>query len=556
MDLVKARAHAEHAARYGARGNEHKRNAHARRARHYYRAHFGSLGAETCRACRGPESPLVRLGCKCRDVAHVACLAKQAHDSQVKEFEKSTMGFVSQWRECPKCKDAFTGDMRLGLDDAWWKSVGEGQIKGGILDAATENRIECDMIRGKYAEAESVARGLIKKYRSVDPSAVDGPATQRRMLFTIALLASCVRQLGRPDEAIELLQNMIEELDRRGIPRESVERLGAMAQLANAYAQKDDFAQSGSLLKEVVRLSPREPSRMSLTWRLSHATVLDAMGQKHEAAETWGSIAEVSRRLFGEHDVLHLRANLMLAATNLELAGHGDAARIQELRGAIGAMRGFEDVDTVRARVAFAHALFLGGDELESVEIMSAAVPTLRKLRGPLSRETLIAETSHGVALFSCGRLAEAEAMLRKTHATALKALGEHDVATKDAQAAHAESMKRLNTARLRVGVRVEVHGLIQKTSLNGRKGTITENGGDVYRVELDAEGDKKEARLHFELKNLLARCQFRDCTSNVPPSFECGRCKQAWYCCRECQRKHWPRHKLLCTIAQSQSGQ
>ena len=553
MDLVKARAHAEHAARYGARGNEHKRGAHARRARHYYRAHFGSLGAETCRACRGAESPLVPLGCKCRDVAHVACLAKQAHDSQVKESAKSTLGFVSQWRECPKCKETFTGDMRLGLDDAWWKSVEEGQIEGGILDAATENRIECDMTRGKYAEAESAARALITKYRSVSLSAVDGPATQRRMLFTIALLASCVRQLGRPDEAIGLLQHMISELDGRGMPRESVERLGAMAQLANAYAQKDDFAQSGSLLQEVVRLSPREPSRMSLTWRHAHATVLDAMGKKQEAAETWGSIAEVSRRLFGESDVMHLRANLMLAQTNLETSGHGDAARIQELRGAIDAMHGFEGVDTVRARVAFAHALFLGGDKLEAVRVMSTAVPSLRKLRGPLNRETLVAETSYGVALFSCGRLAEAEALLRKTHASALKALGEHDVATKDAQGAHAESMKRLDTARLRVGVRVEVYGLIQKARLNGRKGTITESGGDVYHVELDAEGDKKETPLQLKAENLLARCQFRACTSNVPPSFECGSCKQAWYCCRECQRKHWTHHKLPCKIAQSQ---
>ncbi|KAJ7436877.1 hypothetical protein B0H11DRAFT_2108884 [Mycena galericulata] len=26
-----------------------------------------------------------------------------------------------------------------------------------------------------------------------------------------------------------------------------------------------------------------------------------------------------------------------------------------------------------------------------------------------------------------------------------------------------------------------------------------------------------------------------------------CGRCKEAWYCSKECQKKHWPGHKVFC---------
>lgn len=41
------------------------------------------------------------------------------------------------------------------------------------------------------------------------------------------------------------------------------------------------------------------------------------------------------------------------------------------------------------------------------------------------------------------------------------------------------------------------------------------------------------------------AKCRFNECTKHG--TMLCGRCKQTKYCSKECQRKDWPAHKLIC---------
>ncbi|CAF3754949.1 unnamed protein product, partial [Rotaria sordida] len=33
------------------------------------------------------------------------------------------------------------------------------------------------------------------------------------------------------------------------------------------------------------------------------------------------------------------------------------------------------------------------------------------------------------------------------------------------------------------------------------------------------------------------------------PATKRCSRCQREWYCRRECQVKHWPKHKTMCDM-------
>jgi hypothetical protein len=46
--------------------------------------------------------------------------------------------------------------------------------------------------------------------------------------------------------------------------------------------------------------------------------------------------------------------------------------------------------------------------------------------------------------------------------------------------------------------------------------------------------------------------CMNTLCGARDVPMFTCSRCKEAWYCSKDCQKKDWKMHKLFCKNAQS----
>jgi len=61
----------------------------------------------------------------------------------------------------------------------------------------------------------------------------------------------------------------------------------------------------------------------------------------------------------------------------------------------------------------------------------------------------------------------------------------------------------------------------------------------------------KTTSALETKTSDPLQSCQNRGCdkaTSNTQPLLICSGCKLASYCCKQCQRTDWKRHKQNCT--------
>jgi ankyrin repeat protein len=52
-----------------------------------------------------------------------------------------------------------------------------------------------------------------------------------------------------------------------------------------------------------------------------------------------------------------------------------------------------------------------------------------------------------------------------------------------------------------------------------------------------------------------MPKCANPDCKTvdaEKEPNLRCGRCKHPSYCSKDCQRIHWPTHKPICNVLQS----
>ena len=105
----------------------------------------------------------IQSGCACRGeagLAHVGCRARAA------EVQAQHCGW-KVWRKCQTCKQAFTGEMRRGLADAWWARVrGRAQDDAERL-AASGNLADSLSGQGKYPEAEALERQVLEAQERV-----------------------------------------------------------------------------------------------------------------------------------------------------------------------------------------------------------------------------------------------------------------------------------------------------------------------------------------------------------------------------------------------------
>jgi hypothetical protein len=142
---------------------------------------------EECTLCLRSDPALIQLGCACRGLAHVECLAEAAENAG----EHSKM-----WWRCEVCKQQFTGLMQLGLAVMYFARV-EGVLRE--QDSEWQYAAEClaraHHMHGEDAKAEKLYRLVIAiKGMTLGPE-------HSSTLLTGTNLARCLFAAGKYAEA-------------------------------------------------------------------------------------------------------------------------------------------------------------------------------------------------------------------------------------------------------------------------------------------------------------------------------------------------------------------
>lgn len=442
MDLEKARAHAEHAARYAALGDSGKRGSHARRARHYYRAHFG--GAR--------------------------------HES----FEEA------------------------------------------------EGYVEALLSEGRYQEAESEARSL---------RGTNAQETTRAEAY----LAVALTHLGRAGEAEQYLVRLSQS-------RNNPHAVGALAEIASALVTQGNHAQAAGIFERVDAELKLLPEEKALPISLLYAKTLRQCGKHAGAIVVLERIIKKRPQVPDYTDTHRLHAALELALARFDT---GRETGLEEVRSAVNRMVQAlteNNVDALRARAALARALFdtkkLANME-EAEKLMQRVVAGMKTALGEDHKETLRSSVDHGIALasiadakYSDAALKAATDNLKVTAEKCRSELGETNETTLYAENAVRESRLRKNLAALCVNAPV-----ITET---GRRGKIVGVSDGKRRVEVDDDrGGKRE--IEVDASELRVACYNPACSEGRRDLQRCNKCLTAQYCCRECQKADWKRHKPEC---------
>ena len=111
-----------------------------------------------CFICLDTSPSPIQSGCACRGatgLAHLGCRVRAAE--ALVEQKNST----EYWWTCQTCEQAFTGEMRDGLANAWWSQVRDRAEDDRERLSAAGNLAASLSRQGKYAEAEKIEREVL-----------------------------------------------------------------------------------------------------------------------------------------------------------------------------------------------------------------------------------------------------------------------------------------------------------------------------------------------------------------------------------------------------------
>ena len=352
------------------------------------------------------ESAPIQSGCACRGdagLAHVACRVKAAESCSA---EKGG----SAWRECPTCKQQFTGEMMFGLAESRWTRVSGREQVGREWQEAAEMMGWALFSQGRYKEAEGMSRKVLEVRQQV--LWAEHPC----MLDTKTNLASSLSFQGKYAEAEIILREVLAVM-RRKVGPEHPNTLATAANLAACLASSGKSAEAEKIEREVLAAEQRvlgkeHPGTLNTASNL--ASSLSDQDKAEEAEKMQREVLAVQERVLGKEHPDTLRSAGDLATSLSKQGKHEEAEKMRRKvlavqQRVLGAQHPF----TLGTANGLASSLSDQGkpEEAEKMqrEVLAAQERALGK-EHPATRET---SRSLWTSLAKQGKNEEAKMMLR-----------------------------------------------------------------------------------------------------------------------------------------------